>query len=45
MLILPILIISCYLERQQLAKQNRRKEKIKNALSTVAEFQASGFFF
>ena len=35
---LPILLISKYLEREQLAEENQRKGKIRNASSTDAEF-------
>ena len=39
---LPILLISNYLKREQLAKENQRKVKIRNASSTGAEFLVAG---
>ena len=37
---LPILLILNYLKREQLARENQRKGKIRNASSTGAEFLA-----
>ena len=39
---LPILIISNHLGREQLAKENQSKGKIRNASSTGAEFLVAG---
>ena len=40
---LSILLISNYFEGEQLAKENQRKEKIRNASSTGADFLVAAF--
>ena len=39
----PILLISNYLKREQLAEENQRKGKIRNASLTGAEFMVAIF--
>ena len=41
-LMLPFLLISNYLKREQLTKRNQRKEKIRYASSSGAEFLVTG---
>ena len=42
-LMLSILLISNYFEGEQLAKENQRKGKIRNASSTGADFLVAAF--